>query len=52
MPGGISLDVLRPGKKETTMQFDPAPLRAGFDWSFRPATYFLPDVPPPPEPLP
>lgn len=34
------------------MHFDPAPLHAGFDWKFRPATYFLPDAPPPPEPLP
>lgn len=33
------------------MQFDPAALRAGFDWSFRPATYFRPDAPPRPEPL-
>jgi len=34
------------------MHFDPAPLRGGFDWNYRPDTYFLPGAAPPPEPLP
>lgn len=33
------------------MSFDSTLLRTSFDWKFRPATYFLPDAPPPPEPL-
>ena len=40
MPGGISLVVLHSGKKETTMRFDSQPLRHGFDWDFRPKSYF------------
>jgi hypothetical protein len=34
------------------MHFDPAPLRAGFDWTFRPETYFFPASSSRPEPLP
>ena len=34
------------------MQFDPARLRTGFDWAFRPQTYFLPGAAPPPGRLP